>query len=369
MEPVPSFPIGPAADLYEQFTPPAMLARLAELIEHRGDVKALRLILDQRGLLSWLHSCGVCADPALAALVPPLPPMEIRRITAATESEMFLVTGLLDLMSLLTVYRQAAIAPTGRTRVLDFGCGGGRLLRFFCAVADRWDATGVDVNSEMATWCAASLPDVASVHVGVRPPLPFPDADFDLVYSFSVFTHLDQESSHEWLSELRRILRPQALLVATTHGHPFVRNIQRSEHHQRLTNLGAEQGRELEVEMMERGFAFVPYPAAAQESTQVGDGYGTAFVSGDYVNEQWSAEGFEVLVHRQGGLRGQDVVVAPAACSRGQCTLAVLHLMPTTAVHVVATSPRSGARYSSPMPSVVVLVAGRGDRNPGRRAR
>ena len=308
---VPMYRIDPVLDLYEEFTPPAMRQRLVELMRCRGDVQALRMILDRRGLLSWLHSCGVCSDRVLADLVPPLPPIGIRRITAEPTTEMFLVTGLVDLMSLLTAFRQAAAArPVDRPRVLDFGCGGGRLLRFFCAAADRWDATGVEVHADMAAWCAASLPNVTSVHGGVRPPLPLADADFDLVYSFSVFTHLDRDSSREWLGELRRILRPGAFLIATTHGLPFVRYVQRSEPHQRITNLGADEGRELEREMHEHGIAFVPYPAASQESTQVGDRYGITFISAAYVAEQWAAEGFEIVEHRQGGLRDQDVVVA-----------------------------------------------------------
>ena len=51
---------------------------------------------------------------------------------------------------------------------------------------------------------------------GFAPPLPLPDAHFDVVTAFSVFTHIDELDS-PWLLELRRILKPGGLLDATIH--------------------------------------------------------------------------------------------------------------------------------------------------------
>jgi SAM-dependent methyltransferase len=51
---------------------------------------------------------------------------------------------------------------------------------------------------------------------GFAPPLPIPDAQFDVVTAFSVFTHIDELES-PWLLELRRILKPGGLLYATIH--------------------------------------------------------------------------------------------------------------------------------------------------------
>jgi SAM-dependent methyltransferase len=52
----------------------------------------------------------------------------------------------------------------------------------------------------------------------MNPPLPFEDASFDLVYSISVFTHLDEEMQDAWLNELKRVLRPGGILIITVHG-------------------------------------------------------------------------------------------------------------------------------------------------------
>jgi SAM-dependent methyltransferase len=100
-------------------------------------------------------------------------------------------------------------------RVLDFGCGAGRTLRHFvpeAAVAEFW---GCDIDVESIEWLNANLsPPVRGFVNDERPPLPHPDNSFDLIYAFSVFTHItDQWSS--WLLEIHRLLSSEGLLVAT----------------------------------------------------------------------------------------------------------------------------------------------------------
>ena len=51
-----------------------------------------------------------------------------------------------------------------------------------------------------------------------RAPLPYADGQFDLVYAFSVFTHLTERMQHEWIAEVRRVLAPGGLLLFSTKG-------------------------------------------------------------------------------------------------------------------------------------------------------
>jgi SAM-dependent methyltransferase len=60
---------------------------------------------------------------------------------------------------------------------------------------------------------------------GLAPPLAYEDAEFSLVYAFSVFTHLTENLQIAWMKELRRVLRPGGHLLISTHGEPYIRRL------------------------------------------------------------------------------------------------------------------------------------------------
>jgi SAM-dependent methyltransferase len=103
-------------------------------------------------------------------------------------------------------------------RILDFGCGAGRTLRHFLDEAETGEVWGCDIDVESIEWLDKNLsPPLRVFHNGPDPPLPQPDGYFDLIWAVSVFTHL-VETWSDWLLELRRVLRPDGLLVATFMG-------------------------------------------------------------------------------------------------------------------------------------------------------
>jgi len=89
-------------------------------------------------------------------------------------------------------------------RVLDVGCGTGRLLR---KLGDRWPGAqliGVDPNEEMVSVARRIMPS-ASFHLGTAESIPIDSASIDLVVS--------SISLHHWaeplrgLREIGRVLR------------------------------------------------------------------------------------------------------------------------------------------------------------------
>jgi SAM-dependent methyltransferase len=100
-------------------------------------------------------------------------------------------------------------------RILDFGCGAGRTLRHFLDEAERAEFYGCDIDGASIAWLADHFsPPLNVFESGELPSLPQPDGFFDLVYALSVFTHLTDQWAG-WLLELRRVLKPNGLLVAT----------------------------------------------------------------------------------------------------------------------------------------------------------
>lgn len=103
-------------------------------------------------------------------------------------------------------------------RVLDFGCGPGKVLRHFMAEADAAQLEGCDIHAPSVDWVREHLsPPVTAFVNEESPPLPRPDASYDLVWAMSVFTHL-VENSLDWLLELHRVLDDDGLLIASVLG-------------------------------------------------------------------------------------------------------------------------------------------------------
>jgi ubiquinone/menaquinone biosynthesis C-methylase UbiE len=97
-------------------------------------------------------------------------------------------------------------------RVLDVGCGSGRLT----LAAQGWagengEAVGIDPSPEMiqiARRNAERSRLKAKFEVGVAESLPFPDGSFDVVLNRLMLHHLPGDLKQRGLAEMRRVLKP-----------------------------------------------------------------------------------------------------------------------------------------------------------------
>ena len=93
-------------------------------------------------------------------------------------------------------------------RVLDFGCGSGKVMRHFLPEAGDCELWGCDIDERSVDWINAELhPPLRAFVNGEAPPLDQPAESFDLVWSVSVFTHLTDHWAG-WLAEIHRVLKP-----------------------------------------------------------------------------------------------------------------------------------------------------------------
>jgi SAM-dependent methyltransferase len=101
--------------------------------------------------------------------------------------------------------------PAG-TRILDAGCGSGRMLD---ELARYGRVTGVDAD---VACVAEAARRGHSALLSALPGLPFEDASFDLVTSFDVIEHLEDDVAA--LADLRRVTVPGGHLVTTVPAYP-----------------------------------------------------------------------------------------------------------------------------------------------------
>ena len=108
-------------------------------------------------------------------------------------------------------------------RILEFGCGTGRMIRHLPEIAPSAELWGVDISAEHIRWCIENLtPAIHFATTTVVPHLPFEDRYFDLIFCGSVFTHIE-DIQESWLLELGRVLRPSGKLYITIHDERTVR--------------------------------------------------------------------------------------------------------------------------------------------------
>jgi SAM-dependent methyltransferase len=235
----------------------------------RPTTQAYELALAAR---SSLVRHGAVADDGL-----PLPPARLRTQVGPLHADprFFLRSGRgdADLVSDLVAEAGSSVEDLGA--LLDWGCGCGRVLRHWSSLTSTRVA-GCDINPKMVEWCARNLPFADVAVTQLAPPLPYDDSSFDLVYAFSVFTHLPDDLQRKWIRECARTLTGGGFLLLSTLG----------EHYASLDRLSGEERARFRA-----GELVVLYDHSA------GTSLCSAYHPPQYVHETL-AEGFDVVAFR-----------------------------------------------------------------------
>ena len=251
----------------------------------RAKARALSLRLQRSNLgrrAQWLRLAAADArDGAMNRRDPLEPPRRLRLGAGpgdfAEQGERWL--GILT--------ETGGLEPDGR--VLDIGCGPGRLAAGLTGHLDHGSYEGFDVIPKAVRWCQQAITprhpqfrfQVADVHNrryhpagsqrAVEYAFPFPDADFDVAFAASVFTHMVPAETERYLCEAGRVLRPGGRLMATF----FLLN----EESERFLTITSELSHETADEQGRRyrsSRAEIPEHRVATSEADVGEMYAGA---------------------------------------------------------------------------------------------
>ena len=236
----------------------------------------------------WLNTAGYKYIPGM--ILPTLPDKDLQLSTGPDTDEACLRRGFKEYMLFKRIFedKKGSLAPCDA--ILDFGCGWGRLIRFFMKDVDPSKLWGIDPRqpcidaaSRTNRWCHFELSQLA-------PPTSFPPDMFDLIFSYSVFSHLREETHSEWLVELKRILKPDGILIATTFPRDHI------NHYERLRKEGVpphdpflDEYYEIYLKLFQDPAKWLAkYDSGTYCYEDFGRGDGDALIPRGYVLTQWT---------------------------------------------------------------------------------
>lgn len=286
---------------------PVSAGRPPELEDPRGlRRRALVRRLRALGLLDWADGVAFLQDawahrasnaafkrahPDMA-----LPPLSmVYEVHSAARWDHFVARGVVHAQAMSDIL--IAHGPDRPLRILEWGCGPGRVTRHLAAAMGPRLAhlTGVDVNPGFIAWARKHLPQATFLVCPSDPPINSAPAQFDALYAISILTHLSAARIARWLGECRRLLKPDGIAVLTIHKSSLA--LARLEGAQRAAYLAGETV--VFAQVREGGRAFSTYSPPAHIAAMA-QAAGLSMI--DHIEDDRSLElGQDIVVLRPNG--------------------------------------------------------------------
>ena len=188
--------------------------------------------------------------PALSSILPAMASEEVQKAWTGTFGKALLNQTIPFVRYILSVsnWRPQQIDDF---KVLDYGCGYGRISRLMMKYVDTKDIFGADPWKEsVALVHEAGFGENFKLTDEVPSILPFEENSFDLIYAFSVFTHLSAAVAQKSLQTLSRYLSDDGVLVITY--RPF-------EYWDMRSDIQPKTLQKLRESQKSSGFSFFPH--------------------------------------------------------------------------------------------------------------
>ena len=187
----------------------------AKVTTRQEAVRRLRVLgLDDFGLV--LFFSPLRQYPKLSGLLPRMADEKIQMIWTGNTGVALLNQTTPFVRSLSHNFANIAGRSLTGARILDFGCGYGRIARLMYYFSDEDAVYGCDPWSESIDVCRGNgLGENFRLSQYRAHDLPVGDVTFDVIFAFSVFTHLSERTCIEALNTLRKYVVPKGMLAIT----------------------------------------------------------------------------------------------------------------------------------------------------------
>lgn len=141
---------------------------------------------------------------------------------ASIQEEVHGASGKQALLAAFNFYKQLKSyadfceMPFHRDRkILDFGCGYGRITRLFMKDFFQKNIYGMEPFSQRTQMARKLNPYVTFIESNYTPPSLVRSSFLDYIYAFSIFTHVSEDLFLGWFKEFHRILNSGGIVVFT----------------------------------------------------------------------------------------------------------------------------------------------------------
>lgn len=176
---------------------------------------------DAPWLSTLIRSLNGPVTSPLGETLPAFPDEQLQRNTTGLSSEAALRQAHAFYEDVCDGLHKAGVRLGPDSRALDFGFGWGRISRVFMHDLRKQGLYGLDVDPSFVELTRSLFDSDNYERCNAFPPTSCEDDSFDLVFAYSVFSHLSESATRAWMAEFHRILKPGGVLAFTTRHESF----------------------------------------------------------------------------------------------------------------------------------------------------
>jgi hypothetical protein len=222
--------------------------------------------------------------PALKQALPTMPMDAIQLAWTGNSGESLLKQSLSFVKVASEFYEKVTQNKLQDAKILDYGCGWGRMLRLMYKFTLPDNLYGCDAWEHSLQLCLDSgIRANLKICDEVPKKTPFNNIKFDFIYAFSVLTHLSEKTGLAVISALRGAISDHGIFAVT------IRPLEYWKQHADLKQSPVDVTK-MENDHRTRGFAFTPHPRTPINGDIT---YGDTSISTEYIADHW--KGWKII--------------------------------------------------------------------------
>ncbi len=282
-------------------------AKQPEFISEFGNVVSANADASVKAIIEKMVRAPALAQRFYQTPLPDVEDIALNFASGIPDITYTLRAGLWNALTLDSYWRKHR-SSKDNYRVLDFGCGSGRIMRYPAEFGRGVEIRGCDVNEYAVRWIDENFPCRADPIVEPF-KLDFIDEPVDLIYAWSIFTHFAENEHLAWLDCLAGKLTPGGVMLLTYKPLSMVDRIETDPAYRKQVRAENLSLAELKA-TAKNGFLFYECydPTKSVEHGVDPVTFGNTFISEDYISRVWSKFG-DIVEFGTAAKDFQDLIV------------------------------------------------------------